>query len=68
MRPYVPSGHAMARSVLTMFLPRAGMMQSCAAERSYPAASAEPRTGSVAKSLSLPVNAHSMVMSRVRKS
>ena len=48
MRAYVNSGIAIARSVFTMALPRAGTTVSTALDRSKPAANSDPRVGMTA--------------------
>ena len=51
MRAYVKYGIAIAISVLTKALPRAGTIMSYALERSNPAAYSEPRVGIIANSV-----------------
>ena len=50
IRPYVPGGTVIARSVLTRELECAAMVMSWALDRSYPAARSEPFVGIVAES------------------
>jgi len=51
MRPYVPGGQTMARSVATRARPDGGIVISTALDRSSPAASSDPALGMVALSL-----------------
>ena len=52
MRPYVPSGHAIERSVLTIPFPPALITVFSALDRSCPAEKGDPREGTMASALS----------------